>query len=58
MRNRIIVAIIRQLYREFLRTMIVKHVQETETDKDNLVIGLLDMLLEYNATFQKGERDG
>ncbi len=55
MRNKIIIAILRQLYSEFLRDLIEGYVESTETDKDDLLIVLLDLLLGYTPSVEKGE---
>ena len=58
MRNKIIIAILRQLYAEFLRDLIMGYVESTDTDKDDLLIALLDLLLSYKPSAQKGGEDG
>ena len=58
MRNKIIIAILRQLYAEFLRELIMGYVESTETEKDDLLIVLLDLLLGYKPSAQKGGEDG
>jgi len=58
MRNKIIIAILRQLYAEFLRELIMGYVESTDTEKDDLLIVLLDLLLGYKPSAQKGGEDG
>lgn len=58
MRNRLIVAIVRELYSEFLRAMIVKHVEQTDSVRDDKIVGLLDLLLDYSPVVQRGGQDG
>lgn len=57
MRNRMIVAIVRELYREFLREMIVRHVEQTDSKRDDLVVDILDLMLGYDSSFLKGGKD-
>ena len=58
MRNKIIVGILRQLYIEFLRELIVQHVEKTDTNKDDMIIHILDTLLVYHEPFVDGVSNG
>ncbi len=58
MRNKIIIAILRQLYSEFLRDLIQGYVESTDTDKDDLLVAVLDLLLGYKPSVQKGGDNG
>ena len=53
MRNKIIVIILRQLYVEFLRDLVIDKVAATETLRDDRIVDLLDQLLDYNRLVRK-----
>ncbi len=58
MRNRIILKFVGQLYQEFLRDLIVKQVEETDSEADDMIIGVLDLMFGYYPPFKKGGENG
>ena len=47
MREKLILGFIGQIYREFLRGLVVEFVERTDNDIDNTILAVLDLIFNY-----------